>query len=195
MRYLIDPFKVTDFNRPDDQLQAFWLFAILVAGKNAKVQAQKLAEFLEPMPQGEADDGYDPFNWILALDWVGSLEAEVRAHKLGQYSRIVPAFRQSLDLDLREDDVHDFEKVYGVGPKTARFFLLHSREDQDFAVLDTHILRWMEEELKMDVPRATPTGDRYLQLEESYLEAAVARGMTPADLDLHIWSKYTKNVA
>lgn len=188
--YYVNPHQVTDFNRSPDQLQAFWMFAILVAGKNANVQAKKLSDFLYPAVIEE----YDPFTYVRALDYLSALENEVREHKLGQYSRIVPAFLQSLELDLEKCDVHDLEEVYGVGPKTARFFLLHSREGEDLAVLDTHILKWMSTELSVDVPKVTPTGDRYLELEEIFLEEAVSRGMTPADLDLHIWKTSTKNV-
>ena len=189
MKYLIISQRNTDYNRSADQLQSFWLFAILVAGKNANVQAQKLADFLQP----GAIEEYDPFTFIKALDYLDALEDEVREHKLGQYSRIVPAFLQSLELDLEKCDVHDLEKVYGVGPKTARFFLLHSREGEELAVLDTHILKWMDS-LGLDVPRTTPTGDKYLQLEEFFLEEAISRRMTPAELDLHIWKTSTKNV-
>ena len=31
----IDPKNITDFNRDTDQLQAFWLFCMFVAGKNS----------------------------------------------------------------------------------------------------------------------------------------------------------------
>jgi hypothetical protein len=186
-RYLIDPHNITDYNRSDDDLQAFWLFCVLVAGKNSKIQARKLADFLRPA----AACGFSPFKYI-ELRSAKFLDEDIRAEKLGQYARVKRCFLESLSLDLRRCTVDDLEAVYGVGPKTARFFLTHSRPDQNFAVLDTHILRWMRVNVDAYAPRATPSGKRYAEVEQDFLAYCAERNVSPAELDLQIWSQSAK---
>lgn len=189
MRYLIDPENITDYSRGLFDLEAFWLFSVLVAGKNARIQAQKLAEFLEPA------FSRSPFDYIRELDAENELESRAREHGLGQYNRILRCFRESLGLNLKCFTLEELEAVHGVGPKTSRFFALHSNPHARLAVLDTHILKWMGEELGLDVPRATPQSKkRYAQLEQAFLQAADDRGLTPAELDLQIWKQYSKGL-
>ena len=108
---------------------------------------------------------------------------------MGQYTRIVNAFREVAKLpSLTTITVSELEMVRGIGPKTARFFVLHSRPNQQIAVLDTHILAWMRSN-GVNAPKATPTLKRYLVLEDYFLREAWSRGMSPADLDLAIWKE------
>lgn len=188
MRYYIDSHNVTNYNRSQEDLQAFWLFGILVAGKNSEVQARKLAAFLLPA------EGFNetPFNYIERLLRAGGLMDMMSYHKLGQYTRIFKSFTQSIGLDLEFCSVADLESIHGVGPKTSRFFLLHTRSSQQYAVLDTHILKWMGSELGVNVPKSTPSGERYRLLEDTFLDHCVTVGKTPAELDLEIWSRYNK---
>lgn len=193
MRYYIDSHNVTDYNRSIEDLQAFWLFGILVAGKNSEVQARKLAQFLEPADLRNET----PFNyieWLLRQKWndQSMLLEMMQVNKMGQYTRIFKSFTQSIGLDLEFCTVADLETVHGVGSKTSRFFLLHSRKHQQYAVLDTHILKWMGSELGVDVPKATPSGKRYRKLEETFLDHCEQNGLSPAELDLQIWSRYNK---
>jgi thermostable 8-oxoguanine DNA glycosylase len=190
MRYLIDPHNITDFNRSDEDLEAFWLFCVLVAGKNSQVQAKKLANFLKPA----ASVGISPFRYI-DLRQHKYLDEDIKAEKLGQYKRVHRCFVESLKLDLRNCTVEDLESVFGVGPKTARFFLTHSRPNQQFAVLDTHILKWLSVNLDENVPKVTPNGGKYRELEKKFLEFCEKMGKTPAEMDLEIWSSLNKGIA
>jgi thermostable 8-oxoguanine DNA glycosylase len=76
--------------------------------------------------------------------------------------------------------------------KTSRFYAMHSRENAVYAVLDTHILAYMRENMGIiDAPRSTPTSQRqYLTLEQTYL-AHYNNLPTPkpslAEFDLQIW--------
>jgi len=184
---MIDPHNITKFNRTQEELEAFWLFSVLVAGKNAKVQAGKLSGFLyNPVSD------LSPFQLITHLCIWGNLRRRMEDHKLGQYNRIIQCFEQSIDLDLRTCTIDELEAIHGVGPKTARFFLLHSRPKQRFAVLDTHILKWIKEYLDPTAPKNTPNGKRYAELEQTYLNHCDTTGCNPADLDLLIWSSYAR---
>lgn len=189
MRYYVDPHQITNYNRSVEELQSFWMFAILAAGKKAVIQARKLAEFLHPIEKTDAR----PFDYLMELKRTNALDDVIREHKLGQYSRVSRCFTESMELDLKDVSVKDLESIYGVGSKTARFFLLHSRENQEFAVLDTHILKWMRNELGISVPKSTPpAGAKYDELEAIFLNHAKSKNISPADLDLSIWKKYTK---
>jgi hypothetical protein len=187
MRYAIDPQNITNFNRTVGELQTFWLFCVLVAGKNSRVQAAKLEDFLKPA----SDFNLTPFYYIYSRYFSGHLDSDIRAVKFGQYDRIYRCFVESHDLDLKTCSIYDLENIFGVGPKTARFFLLHSRQDQNFAVLDTHVLKWIRDELGYDVPKATPTNpNKYHELETIYLDYCHQNRLFPAELDLQIWKKY-----
>lgn len=180
----IDPVKITDFNRSDRELSLFWLFCIMVAGKNADQTAAKVAKLAASVPQD-----VDLFRWLATEPDLHNL---LVAHRVGQYGRIKLAIEQSASLDLRTASVYDLQQVHGIGPKTARFFLLHSRPGVEVAVLDTHILRWMRERFDMpEVPKSTPqVYGRYLTLEAVALNLmrATFPGLTIAEADLMIWA-------
>mgnify|MGYP000890137236 CR=1 FL=1 len=192
---MIDPSKVTNFNRTRNELEEFILFSIVVAGKSAYQQAEKLEEFLYPW----RIQGYSPFQAIYAMDADRhALTLFLKDVKMGQYQRISTAFRgisyfffpTSLDKEhpLKIAQIKTLECVKGIGMKTARFFALHSRPNQYLACLDTHVLRWLGNK-GHDVPKTTPSGARYLELEKLFLDYAKEMDMLPATLDLHIWNE------
>jgi thermostable 8-oxoguanine DNA glycosylase len=162
----------------------------MVAGKNSAIQARKLDEFMSEEPILDLD----PFDYIRFLTTWGHLREKMELHKLGQYSRLEACFDQSTDLNLRTCTVEDLESVFGVGPKTSRFFLTHTRWRTRFAVLDTHVLKWMREIMGIPAPKATPNGKVYLKLEKQFLIYCDEVGLTPAELDLEIWTTYNKGV-
>lgn len=179
----IDPVKITDFNRSDRELSLFWLFCIMVAGKNADQTAAKVAKLAASVPQD-----VDLFRWLATEPDLHNL---LVAHRVGQYGRIKLAIEQSAELDLRTASVTQLQAVHGIGPKTARFFLLHSRPGVEVAVLDTHILRWMRERFGLvDLPTSTPSVTQYLRIEPVALNLmrATFPGLTIAEADLMIWA-------
>lgn len=194
---MIDPSKVTNFNRTPEELEEFLLFAIVVAGKSAYQQAEKLDLFIRKFNGG----GYTPFGVIRTMDMDGTLEWHLRDVKMGQYQRISSAFRGVADFfrydydnehfhPLKSVPVRILESVKGIGMKTSRFFVMHSRRQNayDYACLDTHILRWLGSK-GHEVPKTTPSGARYLELEKVFLDHAKEMGMMPAALDLKIWNE------
>jgi thermostable 8-oxoguanine DNA glycosylase len=187
-KFLVDPTDVTKFDRTDGELQLFFLFCQTVAGKTAKVQAKFLDAFLQ---RGNGDT---PFEIIQDMVNRGVLLEELKSSSLGQYNRLAAGFEASLTLDLRNATLDQIMDIKGVGNKTARFFLLHSRPDQNIAVLDVHILKYLRSQ-GFEAPKQTPSGKKYLELEKNFLELAKKNNMTPADFDLMLWTKYsTKEV-
>jgi len=191
---MIDPTQITNYNRTEAELEEFLLFCIMVAGKNAKQTAKKLDEFLF----GTLGI-ISPFDWVLSMVDIGKvsknfpLECAMKRHKLGQYKRLEKAFTGILQFKnrLKEVSVEELESVSGIGSKTSRFFILHSRPNQQLAVLDTHILKWMDAQ-GYDVPKSTPPKGRYAIIEKQFLTECAKAGKTPAELDLEIWKSYAK---
>jgi thermostable 8-oxoguanine DNA glycosylase len=189
---MIDPTNITNYNRTQSELEEFLIFSIMVAGKNASMTAKKIDSFLAQRDVWGLDDK-SPLEYLKWLKHNGRLVQQMVEHKLGQYSRLEGAFNGILKFKGRLDkvSVSDLESVDGIGCKTARFFILHSREDVRLAVLDTHILKWLRLHGE-DAPKSTPTKNKYKLLEQAFLNYADKYDMHPADLDLSIWKQYSK---
>lgn len=178
----IDPNNITNYNRNPTELQKFWLFSLIVAGKNADWAATKTEQLIE----GRLYD-QTPFDYLTTQGSVW-LQHKLRLIKSGQYNRLEKAITESLTLDLYTCALNRLLTIYGVGPKTARFFLVHSRKDTKHAVLDTHILRWMGEQ-GVTVPKVTPGRLNYLRLEQVCLQLFEKHypKLTVAEADLKVW--------
>lgn len=180
---MIDANNITKFDRTDDELLEFWLFALFVRGKNADVQARKLHQM------GQILGKWSILNYMSDE----TIETVLRQVKAGQYGTLVPAISQTMERlyddpqFLRTAKTWELESITGVGPKTSRFFILHSRPKARLAVLDTHILNYLNERGGHRVPRTTPTGKRYADLEDKFLLYADFEGVDPAAFDLAIW--------
>lgn len=179
----INPVDITDYQRDDANLQAFWIFCVLTAGKNADTAARKVSELLNRFTLQK------PFEYIKQLGPLG-LRNALLAAKSGQYERVSQALMESCNLNLRYATTDELDDVYGVGPKTARFFILHTRPLVRVAVLDTHILKWMKSVGVEDVPEASPTEKNvYEKYERIWLTLYPSHfpNCTPAQADLLIW--------
>jgi len=191
---MIDPEKVTNYEQTDRQLEEFILFWVCAAGKNGRTAARCLNGLLNDI--GGHDMG--PFNAIKMWAYYEHPETfegwpeMLRDNGIGCYtSKSKTMFQLALsELDLRTCTASDLESIHGIGPKTARCFLLHSREGAQVAGLDTHMLKHLRA-AGHDVPKSTPTGKKYLELERIVLEQAKEAGMTPAAWDLAVWTKYS----
>jgi thermostable 8-oxoguanine DNA glycosylase len=182
----INPKEITNYNRTDSELEAFMLFSIAVAGKNAAQTANLIGNVLR-----ESETNETPFQYLKRI----LLEDHLRFWKVGQYRRIVPAILGVMKLNLRTCTMGDLLKVHGIGYKTANMFLLHSRPNHVGAVLDTHILRWMREVHGVKTPKSTPSGKRYDDLQKLALKF-ISRSfpnLSLADADLLIWKTMSGN--
>jgi thermostable 8-oxoguanine DNA glycosylase len=185
---MIDPLDVINYDRSDFQLEEFLLFAVIVAGKTAKIQSQALFNFLL---MGENYDS--PFKIIKAMINEGELNFYLKEAKIGQYRKISRAFREIVEsnIDLKTCTTEELESIHGIGPKTSRFFILYTRKNQNYAVLDTHILKFMREKLNIPTPKTTPSGKQYQKLEEEFIKFANSKNKTIEYVDLAIWSAYS----
>ena len=192
----IYPTSITDFNRSKDQLEAFWLFCMFVAGKNSDYASRCLSKLIHAAKLGKDIGEEGVFNYFKSIGETGVHNALV-ANKVGQYTRLTKGVMQSLDLDLRTCTLDDLLKIHGVGNKTARFFLLHTRRGCEYAVLDTHILAWMRNRGE-EVPKSTPTNSNvYRELEKRfrYLSRLAYPFLTDSQIDLLIWSEQSGRIS
>jgi len=72
--------------------------------------------------------------------------------------------------------------VYGIGMKLASMFLRNTRGHQ-YAVLDVHTLRFLQNELGEKMPK------KYEDQEKMFINIAKMRHMNPMELDLKIWQE------
>ena len=202
---MIDPKNITNFSLDDLQLEEHLLFWICAAGKNGTTAARCLDKLMYKI------GGYfsGPFQSI--RDKV-QLDASLVLRMTADFNKDHPVFPELLKdcgigcynaksrsmheaahkgLDLRTCGTDDLEAIYGIGMKTSRCFILHSRDDARVAGLDTHILKHLREKGVDNVPKSTPSSKKeYKRLEKEMLRFADAKGMHPAEYDLYVWRKY-----
>jgi len=204
---MINPSDITNFNRSTHDLEMFWIFSVCVAGKNSQVTAKKVQQMYDELVDVHLGLGVSgtpsPMGLIYQADYRCTFMPILEKIKIGQYNRIYKALVESAfkivaspsslqGIDLRSCHATELEKITGVGPKTARFFIMHTQKDVAMAALDTHILRWLRD-LGYDAPKTTPSGDKYAYFETVFLKEASRRDMASADLDLHVWNHYSQN--
>jgi hypothetical protein len=173
------------------ELEYFLLFAIAVAGKNAVTTEKAVKRFLAL----ETADNGTPFMRVRKMLRRRTLLRNLRRARLGRYGVLRRAYEEVVraKLDLRTCTVANLEDIHGVGPKTSRFFILHSRPGERLAVLDTHILKYLASSYPMlSIPRSTPSGRRYLQLEKLWLQECDTYRLTPAEMDSMVWRYYVE---
>lgn len=185
---MIDPVRITDYNRTEEQLEELLLFCIAVAGKNATRTAVQLDSLLN---WGKACWPGTPFSVVKSIEARDSLAGIMKDFGFGCYNLKSKGFLMAAEsgLNLSECSVDELENLYGVGMKTARFFVLHTRKNARVACLDTHVLKWLSYYTGYQVPTHTPSRKKYLELERVFLKIADVMNISPADLDLKIWNK------
>jgi thermostable 8-oxoguanine DNA glycosylase len=184
---MIDPNFVHHYSSKKSVKEEFLLFCFSVAGKTAVIQAQKLDLFLKNLKELYGDDLL-PFQLIQKAVKNHVLRENLEQVKIGQYKRLEHAFSEVSFLDVETVSLEQLESISGIGPKTARFFLLYTRKNSKYAVLDTHILKWMKRTFpEIDIPKSTPTLKKYYQLETVFLNYCKENDLNPEDIDLEIW--------
>jgi thermostable 8-oxoguanine DNA glycosylase len=186
---MIDPTNITNFDRDDYSLQEVFLFWICAAGKKAILVSKSLDKVLK--------HGHDlfgksllPFEIIKKFD--DQLPNVLKKYGIGCYNNKSKSMLEIArsKLNLRECCVQDLEEIYGIGPKTARCFIMHTRKNAKHAGLDTHVLSFLRD-LGYNVPKSTPTKKKYLEIENIFLDLVERYNTTVQELDLRIWNEYS----
>ena len=189
MEFFVDPDKITEYDSSVPELELRILFWVCAAGKNGNTAARCLQSLLNKWKAL----GRSPFAIVRNIP---NLAQEMKESGIGCYGNKSKTFIQLANscINLKTCTVDDLEDIYGIGPKTARCFLIHSRPNQRLAGLDTHVLKYLREQ-GIDAPTSTPTGKKYRELELQFLALADKAGKSVADFDLEIWLSYRKKSA
>jgi len=134
-----------------------------------------------------------PFQLIKNIQ-LYELTGILKRHGIGCYNTKAKGICQIVNsgINLHTCSIKDLECFHGIGPKTARCFIIHSRKDAQCAGLDTHVLKFLGV-LGYDVPKSTPTGKLYESLEQAFLKQAKRAMMPIYELDLSVWRYYSGN--
>jgi len=185
---MIDPESITNYNLSEKELQEYILFWVCAAGKNGRTAARCCDKLLNLIGANEI---YLPFTVIRGLS-LEILPSVLKSCGIGCFTSKARTMWELAhgELDLRTCEAADLEKIYGIGMKTSRCFLLHSRKNARYAGLDTHVLKFLRT-MGHDAPKSTPVGKKYLELESAFLNYADMVYKTPAEFDLDIWNQYS----
>lgn len=185
MNYWVDPDNITNFNLNESELELNIIFWIFAAGKNGHTSAKCLKNFLEYYSKKNNEES--PFSIVSSIE---NLPQSLKDFGVGCYNNKAKTLLNLINkgLNLKTCSVEELESIWGLGSKTARCFLIHSRKDQKLAGLDRHILSFLRD-LGYDVPRQTPNKNQYKKIENIFIEIAESLNKTPSELDLEIWKK------
>jgi hypothetical protein len=199
---MIDPCNVTKYDRENHELEEFLMFSMLAAGKNADDAALKtdrmnrlLLEELVLKQWGHYIDGKlsGPLDACRSLDHSNVIRLMKQA-RTGKYKVLSRGFIQAGYIALDVPDHNTLIKkllgVSGISLKTARFYLVHTNRKARYAVIDTHILKYLRlygVEVPDKVSKVTPK--KYLELEKRWLAITdkAFPNQTIAERDIHIW--------
>lgn len=186
---MIDPVNITRFENTKEQLEEVLLFWVLAAGKNAITASKCLDNFLKYCYEFTGVRN-QPFACIKKLG--GELPTIMKSHGIGCYNNKSKTFWQlaNSNLNLYSCGPEDLENIYGIGMKTSRCFIIHTRKNAECAGLDVHILHFLRDK-GYNVPKHTPVKKSYLEIEKIFLELVRKSGMSVAEYDLMIWREYS----
>ena len=131
---------------------------------------------------------------LIKFSDIENLKEKMASSGIGCYNIKSKTFKDLVEskLNLRTCGVDDLEKIKGIGCKTSRCFIIHSRPNQQLAGLDRHILNWLNDLGHKNIPVSTPTGNKYKKIEAIFLNEVKKSGKSVAELDLEIWNRYRK---
>jgi thermostable 8-oxoguanine DNA glycosylase len=184
---MIDPVNITNFKLSRAELEEMLLFWVCAAGKNA-ITASKSLDRLLTIIEGHSH----PFAAIQAYGQ-SQLAQLLKSCGIGCFNNKAKTFWQlaDSDLNLRKCSADDLERIHGIGRKTSRCFIMHSRRKARCAGLDVHILHYLNDQ-GYTVPKVTPSSHKeYSRVENIFLELADKSGQSTAEFDLSIWKKYS----
>lgn len=190
---MIDPVNITSYNLSKERLEEKILFWICAAGKNAITASKNLDKFLIQIHSRFKIRLYHPFYCIRKLRRE-ELPILLKNNGIGCYNNKAKSFWQLAHskLDLSTCSADELEGIHGIGMKTSRCFIIHSRENAQYAGLDVHILKYLKD-LGYIVPKTTPSKKEYLNIEKIFLDIVKKSKKTIAEYDLMIWRKYSGN--
>ena len=200
---MIDPNNITNYHLNRSQLEEHLLFWIAVAGKPEGRTAKSLDTLLSNLRtlayKSENILPQNPFALlrILAKKYPNNtwLEDAMKEVGMGCYTKKAYSFIEvaKSKIDLLNCTAEELEALPGIGRKTSRCFIMHTRETAEYAVLDTHILRFLRD-MGYNSPKSTPNSLRqYQELESKFIFLCNVVKKSVAKFDLLIWRTYSQH--
>ena len=91
-------------------------------------------------------------------------------------------------VDFRKMRQYLISEIPGLGPKQSSLFLRNIGYTDSVAVLDVHVLTYMNwVGLTTALEKSIPTIRKYERLEDSFVEHSLSLGYSPGQLDLAVW--------
>ena len=194
---MVDPSDITNYTLTDTELEEVMLFWVLAAGKNGTIASRNLHKLMK------ISGGYvlGPFAALrLMVDkdrYICSTHPNTFPNTLkrlgiGCYNHKARTIKELVHsgINLRTCASEQLESIFGIGRKSARCFIIHSRQGARYAGLDTHVLKFLSMIGVDKVPKNTPSSKKeYLRLEAAFLRQADRCNRTSAELDLIIWNE------
>lgn len=191
---MIDPSKISNFNLTDYELEENMMFWVLAAGKNGRTAAKCLNKLLLLISGAEET----PLESVTKIK-IDTLAFFMKTVGIGCFNNKAKTLNElankvlNENLNLRTCAAGELESIYGIGMKTSRCFILHTRRGARYAGLDTHLLKFLRREGVENVPKHTPGSKKeYLRLENEFLKIADKLKKEPFALDLEVWNYYSK---
>lgn len=188
----VDPFNIIGKEKEDIcYKESFLFFAVAVAGKTASVTSKKINAVLNEVMEGKRGSIFKTIKEKYENNNYKDFLLILQKHKTGKYNTLVRFTKDFInkDINLNNTTVEELESLTGVGKKSSRFYMVYNNaSNKDYAVLDTHILRFMKR-FGVRTPKNTPTGNHYDRLEKIYLKIYKKSGFRGSlrDFDYAIW--------
>lgn len=184
----VDSAKITNYNASKGELQALIIFWILAAGKTAS-SAERILLKLIPFKNL-------PFEQLKKYS-EKKLAEKLKSIGCGCYNNKAKTIYEIVNsnYDLKKCSIEDLEKIFGIGKKTSRAFILHSRKQAKCAVLDCHLLKYLNFLNFPQIPSKTPSNkNEYIRIEKYFLYVCRKLNIHPANLDLEIWKLFRDKI-
>lgn len=176
---MIDPDHMTDFERDLEDLRTFAVFCTLSGNR----PSERVAAWVNEV--------YEGWDW---LDDISRPDLEDVLAPIGLQTQFAKALKglRDANLDLHTCTPGDLCAVPYIGPKKARMFVLHTRREQNYAVLDVRVLKWLRQQGYPKAPKNTPSSEKaYQKWEKIFIEEALKHYSSLAEADIEIWKATT----
>ena len=188
-KIMIEPENITNYEMSYTELEENILFWILTAGKTAKMAAIVLNEFLKKHKAQK-----QPFQKIKKVS-EKEIAKSLRSAGSGCYNQKARTIYELVNsnINLKTCSIEELEKIKGIGRKTSRCYVMHSRENSNHAGLDVHIMRFLKEKGYTSKESTPSSKKEYERLEKIFIGLAKKKKKNIAEYDLEIWNRYAKN--
>jgi len=187
---MVDPNDITRYNLSHRELEFYLTFWVCVAGKTAKTISAALERFWTDLGCKPS-----PFKTLQQLSQK-QIAAKLKKHGIGCYNQKAKTLYllAHSNFNLRTCTVEDLESISGIGKKTSRCFIMHSRKEANCAGLDVHLLHFLRDLGLQNIPNSTPGSSRkYKEIEAEFLKLCQLVNKPPAKLDLLVWRVYSQH--